>query len=66
MHQKDNIIQDQMSNPILYATSTNKDIMHWHEAMKQPDAEEFKKATIKEFDDHCIKKYWVIIENHKY
>ena len=43
MHQEDYSIQDQMSNPISYAASTNKDTMYWHEAMKQPDAEEFKR-----------------------
>ena len=36
--------------------------MYWHEAMKQPDAEDFKKAAIKEFVDHCMNKHWVIIK----
>ena len=62
MHQEDYSIQNQMSNPISYAASTNKDTMYWHEAMKQPDAEEFKKAAITEFDDHCMNRHWVIIE----
>ena len=62
MHQEDYSIQDQMSNFISYEASTNKDTMYWHEAMKQLDAEEFKKAAIKEFDDHCMNKHWVIVE----
>ena len=30
--------------------------------MKQPDTEEFKKAAIKEFDDHCQRKHWILID----
>ena len=51
-----------MSNPISYGASTNKHTIYWHEAMKQPGVEEFKKAAIKEFDDHCMNKHCVIIE----
>ena len=62
MHQEDYKIQDKMKDPISFAASSDPDTLYWHQAMKQPDAEEFRKAAIKEFNDHCEKKHWVIID----
>ena len=61
-HEKDFKIQDHMHNPISFVAISNNDTMYWHQAMKQPDAEEFKKAAIKEFDDHCQRKHWILID----
>ena len=36
--------------------------MHWHQAMKQKDTNKFIQSAIKEFNDHCEKKHWVVIE----
>ena len=36
--------------------------MYWHQAMKQPDASEFRKAVIQEFNDHCERKHRVLLE----
>ena len=36
--------------------------MYWHQAIKQYDTEEFKKAAIKKIDDHCERKHWILIE----
>ena len=58
-------MQDQMAELISFATSTNKDTMYWHQAMKPPDANEFKKTAIKVFDDHYQNKYWELIERSK-
>ena len=30
--------------------------------MKQSDANEFRQAAIKEFNDHCERKHWILIE----
>ena len=51
-----------MTNPIAFSESTNKDTMYGHQAMKQPDVTEFRKATINEFDNHCQNKHWEMIE----
>ena len=53
-------------NPISFAATSTKDTMYWHQAMKSPDANEFKKSAIKEFDDHCINNYWVMIERSQF
>ena len=62
LHEEDFKLQDDMQNPISFVATSNKDTMYWHQAMKQPDAEEFRKAAIKEFNDHCERKHWVLIE----
>jgi hypothetical protein len=33
-----------------------------HEALKQPDAEEFKKAMVKEVQDHTTRNHWKVME----
>jgi hypothetical protein len=43
----------------LKATS-DPDTMYYHEAMKEPDALEFR-TTIKEVDDHTAKQHWEIV-----
>ena len=62
LHEEDFKLQDDMQNPISFVATSNKDTMYWHQAMKQHDAEEFRKAAIKEFDDHCERKHWILIE----
>ena len=51
-----------MQDPISFVATSNKDTMYWHQAMKQPDASEFRKAAIREFNDHCERKHWVLLE----
>ena len=46
LHQEDYLLQDQMQDPISFVATSNKDTMYWHQAMKQPDASEFRKAAI--------------------
>ena len=54
MYQNNYSIQDQMSNPISYDASTNKNTIYWHGATKQLDPEEFRNTAIKEFDNHYL------------
>jgi hypothetical protein len=58
MHQDDYLLQDQMQNPIAFMASTNQDTMYFHQAMQAPDRDQFKKAVVKEVNDH--------IENHNW
>ena len=37
------------------------DVMYLHQALKQPDKEEFLKAMIKEIDTHQKRKHWKVI-----
>jgi len=49
---RDNIAEDPFA-----MTSTVGDIMHMHQAMRQPDREEFIKAMIKEVLTHQRRKH---------
>ena len=41
MHEEDYELQDQMTDPIAFLATNNKDTLYYHEAMKAPDREEF-------------------------
>ena len=43
-----------------YAASADPDVMYLHEALKQPDRQEFKEAMEKEITDHVRKEFWSI------
>ena len=62
MHEDDYELQDQMTDPIAFLATNNKDTLYYHEAMKAPDREEFLKAMQKEFDSHMKKKHYELIE----
>ena len=48
----DDDYEQQYAHPLLaYASSADPDTMYMHEAMREPDREEFKKAMIKEVKD---------------
>jgi hypothetical protein len=51
-----------MSNPIAFLSRhSDPDTMYFHEAIRQPDREEFIKAIIKEINDHIRRKHWILI-----
>jgi hypothetical protein len=53
LHEDDYKLQDDMSNPIAFLSRhSDPDTMYFHEAIQQPDREEFIKAIIKEINDH--------------
>eukprot|EP00970_Alexandrium_tamarense_P016063 scaffold6008_cov76-Alexandrium_tamarense.AAC.1 len=37
------------------------DIMYFHQAMKQPDSEEFVKAVVKEVNGHIENNHWQLV-----
>jgi hypothetical protein len=51
------------SDPIAFAlkATSDPDTMYYHEAMKEPDAQEFRTAMTKEVDDHTGKRHWEIV-----
>ena len=50
---------------ILHKTVSDPDTMYWHEAMQQPDREEFRKAALKEVEDHTKNQLWELIHKRK-
>ena len=61
LYREDYKIQDEMTNPISFSASSDPDTMYYHQAMKEPDRQEFIKAMAKEFNDHCDRGHWKII-----
>ena len=57
---KDYKLQEELSNPIAFAASTDPDTMYHHEAMRQPDWDKFLKAMEEEVVSHKQRGHWVI------
>jgi Reverse transcriptase (RNA-dependent DNA polymerase) len=49
-------------HPIVFAASTNPDVLHYHKAMKQPDRVQFIRAMVKEIQAHTDGKHWIIVK----
>ena len=54
-------LQEEMSNPIAYAASADKDTMYMHQAMRQPDKKQFIQAMVEEVTAHTKNGHWKII-----
>ena len=66
LHEYDYRSQDQMSNPIAFLAKKYDDTMYYHQAMQEPDADEFKKTVVKKIHDHCAEKYWKVVQKTKF
>ena len=55
------ILQGRLSNPIAFAASVGPDIMYYHQAMKEPDHEQFRRSILKEIQDHETNQHWEVI-----
>jgi hypothetical protein len=47
--------------PIAYKATNDPNTLYMHEALKAPDAKEFKKAMIKEVQDQTQRKHWCVM-----
>jgi hypothetical protein len=47
--------------PVAYKATNDPDTLYMHEALKAPDAKEFKKAMIKEVQDQTQRKHWRVM-----
>jgi Reverse transcriptase (RNA-dependent DNA polymerase) len=47
--------------PVTFKATNDPDTLYMHEALKAPDAEEFKKAMIKEVQDQTQQKHWRVM-----
>jgi hypothetical protein len=55
-----------MSDPIAFLSHhSDPDTMYFHEAIRQPDREEFIKAMIKEINDHIKRKHWILVRREQ-
>ena len=55
------ILQGRLSNPIAFAASADPDIMYCHQAMREPDHEQFRRSVLKEIQDHETNPHWEVI-----
>ena len=55
------IFQGRLSNPIALAASADPNIMYYHQAMKEPDHEQFRRSVLKEIQDHKTNQHWEVI-----
>jgi hypothetical protein len=67
LYQEDCALQMFEHDPIAFAfkATSNPDTMYYHEAMKEPDAPQFREAMNKEVDDHTAKMHWKIIRRNQ-
>lgn len=57
-------IQEQLTDPIAFAASNNPDIMYVEQALKEPDAPQFRAAMEAEVQAHVDGEHWVVIEKN--
>ena len=62
MHEDDCKLQDQMNDPIAFLTTTNKDTLYYHEAMKALDRDKFLTTMQKEFKSHVDKHHYKLTD----
>ena len=47
---------------VAFAKSSDPDVMHLHQALRQPDHKQFLAAMQKEVEDHTQRKHWQVIQ----
>ena len=58
--------ENEAEHPMMaYAASADPDTMYFHEAMKEPDREEFVKAMQKEVESHTANEVWELVPASK-
>eukprot|EP00957_Ditylum_brightwellii_P158641 12074891-Ditylum_brightwellii.AAC.1 len=50
-----------MEDPIAYAAKNDPDTMYFHQAMKEPDRDQFIQAVITEINGHSERKHWELV-----
>ena len=61
MTERDLEVQEKMSDPIAFKATADPDTMYYHQAMKEPDREQFLAAIVKEVNDHIKGNHWEMI-----
>jgi hypothetical protein len=55
-------LQERMRHPIAFHAEMMGDIMYYHQALQQPDADEFVKAIVSEVNGHIKSKHWRLVK----
>jgi hypothetical protein len=55
-------LQEHMRNPIMFHAEMMGDIMYRHQALQQPDSQQFTNAIVKEVNGHVENKHWQLIK----
>jgi hypothetical protein len=58
-------VADEMMDPLAFLAKTGQDDLYYHQAMKAPDAKEFRLAMQGEVDSHHNNKHWELIHRSK-
>jgi hypothetical protein len=53
-------LQDRMRHPIAFLSEMLGDVMHLHQALRQPDSHQFVDLVIKEINGHVDRKHWEV------
>jgi len=61
MHELDYQDQDNRDDPISYLAKTDSDTMYLHQALQEPNRDQFIRAVIKEVKDHISKGHWDLV-----
>ena len=61
LHEEDYKLQDEMFDPIAFKATSNPDDMYYHQALKEPDKDQFLQAIVKEINDHIEGNHWQLI-----
>ena len=56
--------EENMSQPVAYVSEDISNVMHYHEAVNQPDSIEFAKAIIKESNGHVVNGDWELVHKN--
>jgi hypothetical protein len=54
--------QELDDHPVVYAVSTDPDVLQYHVAMKQPDRVQFIHAMVKVIQAHTDGKNWIVVQ----
>ena len=54
------LLQDRMRHPIAFLAEMMGDVMHLHQALRQPNACQFVDSVVKEINGYVDRKHWVV------
>jgi Reverse transcriptase (RNA-dependent DNA polymerase) len=61
LYQEDMMLKEVEMDPILFKATSDPDTLYMHEAMKAPNADQFKEAMRKEAKEHTRKGHWKVV-----
>ena len=59
-------VTEELDEPLIaFKASNDPDTMYYDQAMREPDAQSFKEAMVKEVQDHTNRKHWKVIRRNQ-